>query len=83
MGVPAGGVVYQGKFEGLYQHFDLSGLCLSPDALASGGQLAPFLAGLGDRRADLRESIAARLAEVQALALHNFDDLPLQTAAER
>lgn len=82
MGVPAGGVVYQGKFEGLYQHFDLSGLCLAPDALASGGRLAPFLAGLSDRRADLGHAIAARLAEVQALALHNFDDFPLQPAKE-
>jgi len=82
MGVPAGGVVYQGKFEGLYQHFDLSGLCLAPDALASGGRLAPFLAELSDRRADLGHAIAARLAEVQALALHNFDDFPLQPAKE-
>jgi polysaccharide pyruvyl transferase WcaK-like protein len=76
MGVPAGGVVYQGKFEGLYQHLGLAGLCLPPTALLRGGELAPFLAGMIARREELAAAIAARLPAVRDLSRRNFDDLP-------
>ena len=74
-GIPAAGVVYQGKFEGLYQHMGLEGLCLAPDDLVDGDRLGPFLVGLVDRRAELKTAIAERLPSVRSLAMRNFDGL--------
>ncbi|MEZ4389352.1 MAG: polysaccharide pyruvyl transferase family protein [Candidatus Krumholzibacteriia bacterium] len=73
-GIPAAGVTYQGKFEGLYEHFGLTGQSLAPTDLLAGG-LAPFLQGFLAQRAQLATTIAARLPQVQELAGVSFANL--------
>jgi polysaccharide pyruvyl transferase WcaK-like protein len=72
-GVPAGGMVYQGKFEGLYEHFGLEGMMFSPERLDEPGAVAAYLRGLLARREELGQQIAARVAAVRALAATNLD----------
>lgn len=71
-GVPALGVTYQGKFEGLYEHFLVDGLSLAPDKLLEPGALESFLNQLATRRDDLAAAITRRLPQVRELAMANF-----------
>lgn len=73
-GVPAAGVTYQGKFEGLYELFELDGLCLPPSDLL-GGKLTEFALGLLNGQARHRETIMAHLPRVRELAWVNFANL--------
>ncbi|MBD3221637.1 hypothetical protein GF314_10380 [bacterium] len=73
-GVPAAGVTYQGKFEGLYEHFGISGLCLDPDALTA-GKLTSFLREFLPRREELRDAVKRQLPRVRDLAHLNFANL--------
>lgn len=70
-GVPVLAVTYQGKFEGLFQHFDLTDrLLLAPaaDAQAIGETLLRFI----DEIPALTAAIAERLPTVLAASRRNF-----------
>lgn len=72
-GVPVAGITYQGKFEGLLQHFELGdGLTIAPPDAADAQRLIKFFSiwqkGL-DRQA---ASIRHRLPAVAALSALNF-----------
>jgi polysaccharide pyruvyl transferase WcaK-like protein len=70
--VPAACIAYQGKFEGLFQHFQLGDLTIEPDKALIPGALSAFVGGMLDRRAAIRESIARALPGVLALATKNI-----------
>lgn len=74
-GTPPVSIVYQGKFEGLMQHFGLQdeGLLLTPDAVGTGTAGDTVLAAATGRAAELRARIAAALPRVTALSRSNFD----------
>jgi polysaccharide pyruvyl transferase WcaK-like protein len=71
-GTPAGGVVYQDKFEGLYRHLDLPPLCFDPARLSEHGAFADFLAHLVERREEFAATIRTSLPRVHALADGNL-----------
>ena len=72
-GIPVAGVTYQGKFEGLFSHFELQGMTIAPEKAFQPGVLASFLATLIARRKDVSQQIQSKLAEVQALSSSNFE----------
>ena len=71
-GIPVAGVTYQGKFEGLFSHFELQGMTIDPEKAFQPGVLASFLEALIARRKDIRQQIQSRLAKVKTLAALNF-----------
>ncbi|MBW4640133.1 MAG: polysaccharide pyruvyl transferase family protein [Gloeocapsa sp. UFS-A4-WI-NPMV-4B04] len=74
-GIPVAGVTYQGKFEGLFNHFELQGMTIAPEKAFQPGVLASFLATLIARRKDVSQQIQSKLAKVQALSSSNFERL--------
>ncbi|WP_197452901.1 polysaccharide pyruvyl transferase family protein [Rosistilla oblonga] len=72
-GTPVGCITYQGKFEGLYQHFGISDCTISPEDAMSSPNLTEFLI----QRVLTRASIASRIADsipgVTRLAQRNFE----------
>lgn len=71
-GTPAGGVVYQDKFEGLYRHLELPPLCFDPTRLSEPRALADFLAYLVDHRAEFATTIQGSLPRILMLADNNL-----------
>lgn len=71
-GTPVLSMVYQGKFEGLYQHFGLEGCTLEPSAAMNPEHLEVFLTGAFRKREALRDRILAELPRIRALAERNF-----------
>jgi len=72
-GTPVAGIAYQGKFEGLFKHFELTGMTIEPQQLLNPGALSQFMLDLLQQRQSLREQIQAKLPEVQTLARANFN----------
>jgi colanic acid/amylovoran biosynthesis protein len=73
MATPIAAVTYQGKFEGLFDHFQLPhDLMLDPVQAQDPKRLAAVLARLLDQRAELRQAIEARLPVVRELSARNF-----------
>ncbi|MDD5718936.1 MAG: polysaccharide pyruvyl transferase family protein [Candidatus Krumholzibacteria bacterium] len=74
-GVPAAGITYQGKFEGLWKHFGLNGASLDPERLFAQGALESFLRDCIDQRDSWRTILRKRLPHINSLALVNFNQL--------
>jgi polysaccharide pyruvyl transferase WcaK-like protein len=74
-GVPAIGITYQGKFEGLYAHFELENLTISPNAAFQSNNLAQLILATIPRLETLRAQIQKNLSTVMSLASINFDML--------
>lgn len=73
MGVPVGCITYQGKFEGLFQHFGLEGCTISPEEALNAEDLSRFASNLAARRDDIKKTIVAVLPGVAELARANFE----------
>jgi len=72
-GVPVASMVYQGKFEGLYAHFNIEGLTVSPrDVLDNKGKFAEIITILLTQEQELREKIAQHLPAVLKLSKNNL-----------
>jgi polysaccharide pyruvyl transferase WcaK-like protein len=71
-GVPVAGVTYQGKFEGLFDHFNLQGMTITPEKALQPGAIASFLTDIIARREELRQTVQINLPKVQALSALNF-----------
>lgn len=74
-GVPVAGITYQGKFEGLFNHFELQGMTIAPEEAFQPGVLTSFLLNLIARREQVRQQIQSNLAEVQTLSSSNFEKI--------
>ncbi len=70
--VPAVAVAYQGKFEGFYRHFGLSGMQLPPDELKATESAAQFLSAQINQRTELAQKIAGALPSVLELSRRNL-----------
>lgn len=80
-GTPVLSITYQDKFEGLYQHFELSvEHTLQAEECLGDGFCAKLDAALAQRHVN-RARIAARLPQVQALAERNLVLRPVRHAA--
>ncbi len=73
-GTPIACITYQGKFEGLYQHFNLEPLFIEPKELFVPNQdnLVDLVHKLIDKRQNLHEQIISELSNVKALSEANF-----------
>lgn len=66
---------YAGKFEGLYQHFSLTGAGLDRELIGDATYMEQFLSKRFRESANIREHISQELTKVVALSRSNFDDL--------
>ncbi len=69
---PALALTYQGKFDGLFQHFSLEGLVIEPNAIFDAESTVAKIRRLLGAREELRTRIAKSLPRVHHLAGENF-----------
>lgn len=72
MGTPTIGIVYQGKFEGLMDHFGLENMLITPDTASGPDVLLSRLNEVETQLPELRSRIAKKLPEVKELSKKNF-----------
>jgi polysaccharide pyruvyl transferase WcaK-like protein len=72
-GTPVACITYQGKFEGLFQHFELDGMTITPEQALRPGKLSEFFLPLIEKRENLRRHIQSQLPRIQALARANLE----------
>ncbi len=72
MGVPALCVTYQGKFEGLMEHFQLEDMLLTPEDVLDKNKTLKYLNNLEGNLAKVRAQIKIRLPKVKDLSEQNF-----------
>jgi len=71
-GTPVACATYQGKFEGLFSHFELDGMTIEPEQAFQPEGLVKFLMPLIEKRKDISKRIQLKLPQVQQLAQVNF-----------
>lgn len=72
-GVPVICIAYQGKFEGLYQHFGLSAAeLLSPAKFHTDDGIKNALINFVDQADEIREKVGKKLPEILVLSKRNF-----------
>jgi polysaccharide pyruvyl transferase WcaK-like protein len=69
-GTPVACLSYQGKFEGLMNHFDISGLIMDPEEALD--NLAHFVVPLIENRQEIRRKVMGELPRIRRLAQANF-----------
>lgn len=72
-GVPVACVTYQDKFDGLYEHFGLKELTISPIDACNPKKLKKFLKKSFEQRNVIHEKIIHKLPEVMKLAKNNVE----------
>ncbi len=72
MGTPVACMTYQDKFEGLYEHFGLPEMTISPERALQPGEFASFFLPLVERREALRAHIQRELPRVIELSRANL-----------
>lgn len=70
--VPVACIVYQDKFEGLFQHFKMGNMTLAPEEILEPGKLSQFFLERFIQRQELSKQIKQRLPEVVRLAEKNL-----------
>lgn len=72
-GVPIFGIVYQGKFEGLLEHFQLDDRCVAdPVSVVNGEHLSSRFNEWMSRLDDLKPAVSSRFEYVRSLSLSNL-----------
>jgi polysaccharide pyruvyl transferase WcaK-like protein len=71
-GTPVGCITYQGKFEGLFQHFGIFDCTISPEDALSPSTLQAFVLNRVESRAMLASRISDALVDVTRLSERNF-----------
>jgi polysaccharide pyruvyl transferase WcaK-like protein len=74
-GVPVACITYQGKFEGLLEHFGIASACISPEAAMHKNVFFNFVETQIARREVYRQQIASRLPAVVTLAAANLEGI--------
>ena len=72
--VPIVCVTYQGKFEGLFKHFELEGMAITPDGIlaSESAEFTKRFLHLIEVRENTHKHIKEKLPAIQQLALANF-----------
>ncbi|MBN1688568.1 MAG: polysaccharide pyruvyl transferase family protein [Candidatus Omnitrophica bacterium] len=73
--VPAAGISYQGKFEGLFQLFGMDSMCLRVSDIITPGVLPDFLKLRIIENKDWKDRIERKLGEIRGLARNNFEGM--------
>ena len=71
-GTPVACIEYQGKFKGLYKHFELNGMIIDQKQALQPELLFSFIKPLIDQRDEIREQIKLKFPRIQQLAQSNF-----------
>ncbi|MEA5466102.1 polysaccharide pyruvyl transferase family protein [Leptothoe sp. PORK10 BA2] len=71
-GTPAACITYQGKFEGLFRHFDIKGMEIEPKEALEPQQLVSFLSPLIEKRNEISQHIRQKLPQVKEKSTRNF-----------
>lgn len=71
-GTPPVCITYQGKFEGLFEHFELTGMTIAPQEAIHPYKLSKFVSSIIEKREALREKIVQKLPRIQELSRNNF-----------
>ena len=79
---PVGCITYQGKFEGLFQHFQMSNVTISPEEAFRPEHLSQFVLHLLAQREELRAQIQIALPKVMELAKSNFSGVSTLQSVE-
>lgn len=68
-GTPVGCITYQDKFEGLYKHFDMLPLTISPEELfePNASKLVDLIFNLTEKASQLKQQIESKLPEVKKM----------------
>ncbi|NES66884.1 MAG: hypothetical protein F6K24_17300 [Okeania sp. SIO2D1] len=76
-GTPIACITYQGKFEGLYQHFNLEPLFIEPKKLfvPNQNELVELVHKLIDKRQSLHEQVISKIDGVKELSRANFTSI--------
>lgn len=69
---PVACITYQGKFEGLFKHFNLKGMTINPEQSIKPGNLVKFLMPIIKKREKIRKQIHLKLPYVLELSKKNF-----------
>ncbi|KRP35937.1 MAG: hypothetical protein ABS34_09575 [Opitutaceae bacterium BACL24 MAG-120322-bin51] len=74
-GIPVLGVTYQGKFDGLFRHFDLKGgdIFVDPALVEDSDHFLSYIDGFYQNMSILGERVRQELPEVLALSEQNFE----------
>ena len=75
MGVPVACIEYQGKFEGLFRHFEIDGMVIDNSRALCFDSIETSLRALIRNRHDMARKIKARLPEIINLSLMNFSSI--------
>ena len=75
MGTPVACITYQDKFEGLFEHFKLDKLTITPDNAFNKKLLCDFMILAIDRRHELKRYISTVQPSIKELSLKNFEHL--------
>jgi polysaccharide pyruvyl transferase WcaK-like protein len=70
---PIACLTYQGKFEGLFRHLELNGVCIAPEKASRPGELSRFINDVLAQRHDVQQQIQTALPRVKQLATTNFN----------
>jgi len=73
-GVPVACVRYQGKFVGLFQHFGLDGLYLTPEEASDPARLEELVLNLLDRREEIAAKVRSGLPRIRAMSRLNLPE---------
>lgn len=72
--VPVGAIAYQGKFEGLLKHFDISNeFILQPQELSDSTAIYNWVARTYNSHAQIKTNVVAKLPHVSELSRRNFE----------
>jgi polysaccharide pyruvyl transferase WcaK-like protein len=74
-GVPAAGIPYQNKFEGLFRHFGLDDVIVTPAEAFGNDGLADLIIRLLPRQAQLKQQVSLALHDILECAERNFGNL--------
>lgn len=69
---PVACITYQGKFKGLFQHFELDDLTISPEKAIISDNLSKFMMPLIQKRGEIGKHISSKLPHIYKLAKANF-----------
>lgn len=72
-GTPAACITYQGKFEGLFKHFDLNGMTIAPTEAIKPGSIFNFVIPIIEKREEISSHIRSKLPYIQQMAKANLN----------
>ena len=70
--MPVAGVSYQGKFEGLMDHFGIKNVLIDPEVALDPAALGALVRSVMDRRAEIRDQIQRAFPFLSRMPLENL-----------